>query len=533
MANLVVGDGSAFTAAISNALSGSVLLQPKNETNLNWFNSNTTKIFYGNSSNEKLVSSILENQEIESIIYISSKENSENIVEFARNQLHGITHFLDGWRKSKSPETKTFIFLSSLEVYGVGKEEENDMPHTARLKPITSFGAALAGVEAMLHSYAVSYRLNIKILRLQSELTKIHFGKILQAIDLLSQHKEGPAEIFHLPSDSAADFSNDYVSKLLNLPGWKDSVEEKDLMKEISAKKEFKPAARFLIFGVKGWIGGQFLRELEKRKIEVIAASTRPGKDSDKIVAEEITKISPSHVVSMLGRTHGPGCGNIEYLEGGSDKLQENVKDNLYAPWSLANLCEKFDLHFTYLGTGCLFEYNPEHSRDGEGYTESDTPTFIGNKYSVVKGFTDQNMNFFKNTLNARIRLPINDEDSPRNLLRKLIGFNKVLDIPNSITYLPNCLPILADLALKKETGALNLVNPGAIAFPKILNIYEEETGQRLNFEIESVPKDSPALKTRAHCTLDTSRLQSLAPTVIPIEKAIRKASENLATHLS
>uniref|UniRef100_A0A914P7I1 Uncharacterized protein n=1 Tax=Panagrolaimus davidi TaxID=227884 RepID=A0A914P7I1_9BILA len=164
---------------------------------------------------------------------------------------------------------------------------------------------------------------------------------------------------------------------------------------------------------------------------------------------------------------------------------------------------------------------------------ESDTPTFIGNKYSVVKGFTDQNMNFFKNTLNARIRLPINDEDSPRNLLRKLIGFNKVVDIPNSITYLPNCLPILADLALKKETGALNLVNPGAITFPKILNIYEEETGQRLNFEIESVPKDSPALKTRAHCTLDTSRLQSLAPTVIPIEKAIRKASENLATHLS
>uniref|UniRef100_A0AC35FAB8 Uncharacterized protein n=1 Tax=Panagrolaimus sp. PS1159 TaxID=55785 RepID=A0AC35FAB8_9BILA len=483
MANLVVGDGSAFTAAISNALNGSVLLQPKNETNLNWFNSNTTKIFYGDSSNEKLVSSILENQEIESIIYIPSKENCENIVEFARNQLHGITHFLDGWRKSKSPETKTFIFLSSLEVYG--------------------------------------------------ELTKIHFGKTLQAIDLLSQHKEGPAEIFHLPSDSAADFSNDYVSKLLNLPGWKDSVEEKDLMKEISAKKEFKPAARFLIFGAKGWIGGQFVRELEKRKIEVIAASTRPGKDSDKIVAEEITKISPSHVVSMLGRTHGPGCGNIDYLEGGSDKLQENVKDNLYAPWSLANLCEKFDLHFTYLGTGCLFEYNPEHPRDGEGYTESDTPTFIGNKYSVVKGFTDQNMNFFKNTLNARIRLPINDEDSPRNLLRKLIGFNKVLDIPNSITYLPNCLPILADLALKKETGALNLVNPGAITFPKILNIYEEETGQRLNFEIESVPEDSPALKTRAHCTLDTSRLQSLAPTVIPTEKAIRKASENLATHLS
>lgn len=107
-------------------------------------------------------------------------------MKFARYQLHGITHFLDGWRKSKSSEAKTLIFLSSLEVinsskksliaikisfkvYGVSKEEENDVSHSSRLKPVTSFGAALAGVEAILHSYAVSYRLNIKILRLPSK----------------------------------------------------------------------------------------------------------------------------------------------------------------------------------------------------------------------------------------------------------------------------------------------------------------------------------------------------------------------------
>ena len=64
-----------------------------------------------------------------------------------------------------------------------------------------------------------------------------------------------------------------------------------------------------------------------------------------------------------------PGCGNIDYLEGGPDKLKENVQDNLFAPWTLANLCEKFHLHFTYLGTGCLYEYNQKHQRHGEGYT--------------------------------------------------------------------------------------------------------------------------------------------------------------------
>lgn len=118
---------------------------------------------------------------------------------------------------------------------------------------------------------------------------------------------------------------------------------------------------------------------------------------------------------------------------------------------------------------------------------ESDVPNFIGNKYSVVKGFTDQSLTFFKNTLNARIRLPINNENSSRNLLKKVIGFKQIIDIPNNITYLPDCLPILLDLALQHETGTINLVNPGSITLPKILEIYQEETGNKLDFTINHI----------------------------------------------
>lgn len=63
MSNLVVGCGTAFTAAISNALVGSVLLHSSPESNANWFDSKTN-IFYGNSSNEGLVSSILDKQKV-------------------------------------------------------------------------------------------------------------------------------------------------------------------------------------------------------------------------------------------------------------------------------------------------------------------------------------------------------------------------------------------------------------------------------------------------------------------------------------
>lgn len=110
------------------------------------------------------------------------------------------------------------------------------------------------------------------------------------------------------------------------------------------------------------------------------------------------------------------GCGNIDYLEGGPDKLKENVRDNLFAPWCLANICEKNGIHFTYLGTGCLYKFDP----NGAPHKENETPDFVGNNYSVVKGFTDRLLPEFTHTLNVRIRLPFNDADSPRNLLKKV-----------------------------------------------------------------------------------------------------------------
>lgn len=305
------------------------------------------------------------------------------IVENAREQLLGITHFLDGWRKSKDFGQKTLIYISSLDVYGNAKNPNNK----TNLKPSTELGAALTASEAILHSYAVSYKLNIKILRLRSKfifrnsIIFIYYRflaseppknieDILIAVNLLKNHDEGVAKIFHMPSDTSADMSDEYVDNLTSIRGYKDvSGDSNWLNHEIS--KVFVPAVRFLVYGSKGWIGEQFVELLKNKGIECIPSSTKPGIDTDSTVADEITKVSPSHVVSMLGRTHGPGCGNIEYLEGGPDKLNENVCDNLYAPWILANLCQKFNLHFTYVGTGCLFEYNSEHKRDGKGYTVS------------------------------------------------------------------------------------------------------------------------------------------------------------------
>ncbi len=110
----------------------------------------------------------------------------------------------------------------------------------------------------------------------------------------------------------------------------------------------------------------------------------------DELVESEIATISPTHVISLIGRLRGPGHNSIEYLEGGPDKLNQNIKDNLYAPIILATICNRLGIHMTNVGTGCLFQYNEGHEIGQKGYTENDTGNHTGNSYSVVKSYTDR-----------------------------------------------------------------------------------------------------------------------------------------------
>lgn len=193
-----------------------------------------------------------------------------------------------------------------------------------------------------------------------------------------------------------------------------------------------------MIFGGGGWIGQQFARLLHDSNTSYSLALSRPGSHPDEEVECELIKLSPTHVISFIGRTHGPGANSIEYLEGGPDKLNENLRDNLYAPWLLAALCQRLGIHFTYVGTGCLFQVHPcppftalsmisdwqyddTHPVGGSGYGEDDVPNYVGNSYGVAKLFTDRMMHHFDDALNVRVRLPINFNVDKRNLICKVL----------------------------------------------------------------------------------------------------------------
>ena len=112
---------------------------------------------------------------------------------------------------------------------------------------------------------------------------------------------------------------------------------------------------RWLIYGGKGWIGKMVVDILEEKGETTYVSGKRLDNICD--VFTEIQHVKPDRVICCTGRTHGGEYKTIDYLEQ-PGKLQENIKDNLFCPVSLALLCNKIDVHLTYLGTGCIFTDN-------------------------------------------------------------------------------------------------------------------------------------------------------------------------------
>jgi len=277
----------------------------------------------------------------------------------------------------------------------------------------------------------------------------------------------------------------------------------------------------YLLYGSKGWIGGQLKELLIKQSIDFVEGVARCD-DIDGVISE-LDAHTPTHVICTVGRTHGNGINTIDCLEH-KDMLCTNLGDNLFSPIILAHLCAKRDVHFTYLGTGCIF--NRDENTEEYRYKESDDPDFYGSSYSVTKGYTDRMMRtmFNDTALNVRIRMPIVDDykTCDRNFITKILSYPKICSIPNSMTYLPELLPVMLDMAKKRKTGTINLTNPGVVSHNEILTLYKERVDPSKTWENMSIAEQNEILKSRrSNNWLNTTELERNYPTVSSIKEVI------------
>lgn len=294
----------------------------------------------------------------------------------------------------------------------------------------------------------------------------------------------------------------------------------------------------FLIYGHRGWIGQLVIAELERLHLDYVRGESRVEKIDE--VRNELQTHNATHVICLIGRTHGTHNGHpyttIDYLEQ-KGRIYDNVRDNLFSPIALAILCQSMNIHMTYMGTGCIFEYDHDHpfGREVNGFTEEDTPNFFGSSYSVVKGFTDQLMHLFpESVLNVRIRMPITHDLSSRNFITKITTYAKVCSVPNSMTVLPELIPIMIDMSLRKFGGTINLCNPGLISHNEILEMYQEIVDPSFTWKNFSIEEQNQILCAgRSNNYLDTTKLQELYPHVMDIKSSVRKSLQEIKKILS
>jgi dTDP-glucose 4,6-dehydratase len=275
-----------------------------------------------------------------------------------------------------------------------------------------------------------------------------------------------------------------------------------------------------LIYGHQGWIGRDFITILQKNNIQFVEGKSKLNTMVN--IEKELDEIKPTHVISFIGKNNGEKTNNINYFEQ-EENLYENIKNNLFSPLVIAELCNKHNIHYTYLGTECI----DEHLIDQGQYD----PHCFSSSYSIVKKFTDMLITLFKQrVLNLQISMYVICEKNVQQIITDITNNNKY-SIPISITMLSELLPYVLDMMTNKITGTINLTNPGMITQEEIFTMYKEYVNQSFTWNHFSQEKEQRTILD-TDVSLNTLHLTTLYPKIKHIKDSLKECLIHYASGL-
>ena len=217
----------------------------------------------------------------------------------------------------------------------------------------------------------------------------------------------------------------------------------------------------FLVYGRTGWIGGMLGKLLEAEGATWYFGKARLQDRAG--VLDDIARSKPTHIFNAAGLTGRP---NVDWCE---SHKHETIRGNVIGVLTLVDVARERGIHVTNFATGCIYSYDSEHKIGGAGFTEDDAPNFDGSFYSLTKGMVERMVREYNNVLQLRLRMPIDaDLQNPRNFITKIANYERVVDIPNSMTVLEELIPMAVQGAKRGLTGVYNFTNPGAISHNEV-----------------------------------------------------------------
>lgn len=245
-----------------------------------------------------------------------------------------------------------------------------------------------------------------------------------------------------------------------------------------------------LILG-KGFIGSR-LQELlrcpvSKKKIYSLSDAT-----------QLLQHHAPQVLINCVGYT---GENNVDDCEKNPDKT---LFVNSYVPLMLAEACLRRKIKLVHISSGCIYHF--DYGRD-RPVKEERLPDFFELYYSRSKTYAERALEILSrkyHILILRIRIPLDERPHHKNILTKLISAMQVIDIPNSVTYIPDFAEALLYLLKKNATGVYNVVNKGALKYPELMRVYQR---YKPNFKFQII--DYKKLNSvRTNLIMSTQKLE-------------------------
>lgn len=246
---------------------------------------------------------------------------------------------------------------------------------------------------------------------------------------------------------------------------------------------------RVLILG-KGFIGSRLQESLG---CKISGKKIFTFRDAD----EEIKRYSPKAVINCIGYTGR----NVDECE--LDK-EKTLTSNSFIPLMIAEASIRNNCRLIHISSGCIYHY--DYSRD-RPVIEDKIPDFFDLFYSRSKIYAErvlETLSFQYPVLILRIRIPLDNRPHPKNILDKLVRYKRVIDIPNSLTYVPDFIEAVKHFLDTDCRGIYNVVNKGALRYPELMEAYRK---YKPEFQYEIIDHKKLRL-IRTNLLLSTEKLE-------------------------
>lgn len=264
---------------------------------------------------------------------------------------------------------------------------------------------------------------------------------------------------------------------------------------------------KFYILGANGFIGSHCVKYLESKNHTVF--SERIDITNFTELTKKFNEIKPDVVINFAGVRAYP---TIDWCE---DHKEETVMVNVVGAINVCTAAKNSGAYPIQISSGCIYAGNKEKS-----FTEEDEPNFFGSFYSRMRIVTQNALKELP-VLQMRIRMPISMYKHPRNLITKLVSYNKVISVPNSVTLLEDLFPAIEKLCEIKPTGILNMTNDGYLEHKDILETYKKIVDDNHSYElinVEALERDI-VKSGRSNCLLSNAKLKSFGIEMPALDK--------------